>query len=96
MTAIVQTSAGPVEVRGLKHGEVKKLRLRQRLTDQEISDELMEEVVQAALLTRLQSLDDLYYSEVSKLFTTVLELTFLTGEARKNWNSQPDSGPPVS
>lgn len=89
----VPTSLRKLQVRGLKHGEVKALKLRQTLSQPDLlTDEVLEETVKAGLLTQV-CLDDLYYWEVQELFRVVVEQTFLTEDTRKNLNLPPSSGP---
>lgn len=96
MERTIQTSIGPVKIRGLKHGELKSLNFKERIDNQD-GEALQEEILQKVFPPEeLARLDELVAYERTMLFSKIIELTFMPDEQRKNYSWQWGSTLPVS
>ncbi len=88
-TEVFETSQGSVTLRGLKRGEIKRLRAAGYNFGGEVPYEKLEEHTEAVLRVVLPEefmpkLDDLEEVEILKMHRKVIQLTYPTEEQEKN------------
>jgi hypothetical protein len=86
MEKIIEVDSKAINVRGLKRREVKQLKrdgVNFSNLDNEAIDDVMDTVFALQDLDR-EAIDELCYGDASRIFRTIMELTFMTGEEQKN------------
>lgn len=97
MRRTIHTSAGRLTITGLKRRQIKEL-LAQGVDLYKGSDDpesYLNAILALAVAPEDQDkLDDLYVFELQELLRKIMDLTFMTGEQRKNYAWQWDSTMP--